>query len=88
MITVERPGEEKLKAIGVRDWSVWEKEVSEFPWEYDMEEICYILSGEATIMPETGDPVTIIPGDLVTFPVGLKCVWKVTEPIKKHYDFR
>ncbi len=88
MITVERPGEEELKTIGVRDWPVWEKEESEFPWEYSMEEVCFILSGEATVFPETGEPVTIVPGDLVTFPVGMKCVWKITVPIRKHYEFR
>jgi uncharacterized cupin superfamily protein len=88
MITVVRPGEEELKTLGVRYWPVWEKEVSEFLWEYDMEEVCFILSGGATITPETGDTVTIVPGDLVTFPVGIKCTWRITAPIRKHYDFR
>ncbi len=88
MIKVERPDEKRLLELDVTSWSVWEKEISEFPWEYDMEEVCYILSGKATITPERGDPAKIIPGDLVTFPMGMKCVWKITEPIKKHYDFR
>jgi uncharacterized cupin superfamily protein len=26
-------------------------------------------------------------GDLVTFPDGAKCVWKIDEPIKKKYKF-
>lgn len=88
MIGIERPDEKGLSKKGVRSWPVWEKEVSEFPWEYGMEEICFILEGEATITPEKGDPVNIKPGDLVTFPRGLKCRWEITSPIRKHYDFR
>ena len=88
MIKVERPDEKKLEVLGVMSWSVWEKEVSEFPWEYDMEEVCYILSGEATITPEEGDPVTIRRGDLVTFARSMKCRWNIHSAIRKHYDFR
>ncbi len=58
------------------------------PWEYDMEEVCLILEGKATITPDGGIPLTIGPGDLVTFPRGMKCRWEITDPIRKHYDFR
>jgi uncharacterized cupin superfamily protein len=85
---VERPDEKLLADQGILHWPIWEKEVSEFPWQYDMEEVCYILQGEATIIPETGSPVTIRAGDLVTFSRGLKCRWRITAPIRKHYDFR
>ena len=33
----------KMDVLGVYDWATWEKEVSEFPWEYSEEETCYIL---------------------------------------------
>ncbi len=88
MITVEKPDEDRLNREGVFGWPVWEKEVSEFPWEYDMQEVCYIIQGRAIITPESGSPVEIAPGDLVTFPAGMKCRWRITEPIRKHYDFR
>lgn len=87
MIKVERPTEEKLKELDVMSWPIWEKEESEFPWEYDLEETCYILSGEATITPEEGDPVRIGPGDLVTFSCSMKCRWIIHSTIRKHYDF-
>ncbi len=88
-IQVERnPGEERLKELGVRDWPIWTKEVSEFPWEYDTDEVCYILEGEVTVTPDGGGPVRIQAGDLVTFPKGMKCTWKITRDIRKHYDFR
>jgi uncharacterized cupin superfamily protein len=88
VIRVERLGEKQLEALRVFSWPIWEKEVSEFPWEYDMEEVCYILEGQATITPEDEESVTIRPGDLVTFPHGMKCHWRITSPIRKHYDFR
>lgn len=77
----------KLDVLYVDDWPVWSKEVSEFDWEYDKTETCYIVEGKAIITPENGEPVTIESGDMVNFPKGLKCVWKIIEPIEKHYNF-
>ena len=87
MIHVEKPSEEKLKQLGVRSWPVWTKEESEFPWEYDEKETCYILEGDVTVTPESGEPVRFGKGDLVVFPEGLKCRWKIHKAVKKHYRF-
>ncbi len=87
-IKIERqPDEQRLKELGIETWPVWSKEVSEFLWEYDADEICYILEGEVTVTPENSAPVVIKAGDLVTFPKGMKCVWKITKNIRKHYCF-
>jgi uncharacterized cupin superfamily protein len=68
-------------------WPVWEKEESEFPWVYqDFDEECYILDGEAHIRTIEGN-YTIKAGDFVTFKKGLECDWKITKPIRKHYNF-
>ena len=40
MIHVEEPTEEKLLMLNVKSWPIWEKEISEFPWEYDETETC------------------------------------------------
>ena len=68
------------------DWPIWEKEESEFPWEYDEKETCLILSGKAVIKCDDGT-VEFAAGDFVTFPIGLKCTWEIKEKIKKHYKF-
>lgn len=87
-IKIERnPSSDRLKALGIEDWGIWTKEVSEFPWTYDSTETCYVLDGEVTVTPDGGDPVHIQKGDLVTFTKGLACTWKVTHPIRKHYAF-
>lgn len=81
------PDAARLARLGVERWPVWEKEVSEFPWEYAERETSYILEGRVIVTPEGGAPVEIAKGDLVTFPAGLACTWKVVEPIRKHYRF-
>lgn len=86
-IKVEKLGEDELKAKGIFDWPVWEKEVSQFPWSYDQTEECYILEGKATVTPDSGDPVEFGVGDYVTFPKGINCTWNITTPVKKHYRF-
>ncbi|MFA7711695.1 MAG: cupin domain-containing protein, partial [Candidatus Neomarinimicrobiota bacterium] len=50
-------------------------------------EICYFLEGEVEVVPESGQPVKIKKGDLVTFPQGLTCTWKISKPVRKHYRF-
>jgi len=85
-IKVEKPTPEKLKELGVDSWPIWEKEVSEFDWYYDTNETCYFLEGEVEVTTEDGEKVVIKKGDLVTFPKGLKCRWKVVKPVRKHYN--
>ncbi len=87
-IEIERnPDEERLNDLGVYDWPIWTKEVSEFPWSYDEPETCYFLEGDVEVTPEDGEPVTVGKGDLVTFPQGMDCTWNVREPVRKHYRF-
>lgn len=87
-ITVEsKLSEERLAQFAVKRWPVWEKEVSEFPWQYQDTEVAYILEGEVVVTPVDGDAVHFASGDLVTFPAGLRCVWKIIKPLRKHYSF-
>jgi uncharacterized protein len=81
------PSEERLKELGVANWDIWEKEVSEFPIDFDETETAYILEGEILVTPEGGEAVRIIPGDLVVFPEGLNSHWQVVKPLRKHYSY-
>lgn len=87
MIKVEKPSEDKLSALQVRSWPVWVKEISEFPWEYDEKETCYLLEGDVIVTGDDGTSAHFGKGDLVTFPAGLKCRWKILKEVKKHYKF-
>ena len=82
-----QPGEAQLKELGVADWPIWEKDASEFPWQYDAAETCYILEGDVVVTPDDGEPVQMGKGDLVTFPAGMSCRWTIRQAIRKHYRF-
>lgn len=86
-ILVERPEKSRIEEMGVTEWPVWEKEVSRFDWVYEEKETCYILRGRARVEPENAEAVEFGAGDMVIFPQGMRCVWEITSPIKKHYRF-
>lgn len=87
-IIIERqPDSERLNQLGVFNWSIWTKEASEFPWTYDESETCYFLEGSVIVTPDGGEPVSMGKGDLVTFPAGMSCTWKIESAVKKHYRF-
>lgn len=87
-ITVEHnPGQDKLQALNVAKWPTWDKEVSEFTIDFDETEVAYVLEGEIIVTPVGGEPVTIVPGDLVSFHAGLDSHWQVVKPLRKHYSY-
>jgi len=83
----KNPDDDQLEKLGVKSWPIWEKEESEFPWSYSDKETCYLLEGEVEVTPEGAEPVTFGKGDLVTFPKGMSCKWKITKAVRKHYTF-
>ena len=85
-IDIKKPKDAELEARGVRDWPIWTKEPSVFDWHYDEAETCYLLEGEVEVTTSEGT-VTFGAGDLVTFPRGLSCTWKVKVGVRKHYSF-
>jgi uncharacterized cupin superfamily protein len=83
-IEVRKPTAAEEQAM--KSCPTWEKEPSEFPWHYDDQETCLVLEGEVTVeTPE--QTVSFGPGDLVVFPEGINCTWKVQKKIRKHYKF-
>ncbi|MCK4714778.1 MAG: cupin domain-containing protein [Candidatus Aenigmarchaeota archaeon] len=82
-IEVRKPTEDEIKST--ESWGTWEKEPSEFDWEYGEKETCYILEGSATVTASDGESASFGAGDWVVFPPGLKCKWKIDKEIKKKY---
>lgn len=85
-IIVEQLSEDELLRRGIRSWPTWESPVTRFDWYYEEQEQCYFTSGDVVVETPSG-PVEIKEGNFVTFPKGLRCVWDVREPVKKHYKF-
>ncbi len=87
IIVEHRPTSQQLEKLGIAGWPIWTKEKSEFPWTYDEKEICYFINGKVIVTPKGESPIEIEAGDLVTFPEGLTCTWKILSDVKKHYKF-
>ncbi len=85
-VVVRKPEEGELERLGVLGWPTWDCEPQTFPWHYERKEVCYILEGKVTVEAE-GTSVTFGPGDVVVFPAGLDCVWKIEEAVRKHYTY-
>ena len=85
-IVIKQLSDVEIDNMGILNWPIWTCEVSEFPWKYDVEESCLILEGEV-YLAAGADNLKIKAGDFVIFPKGLSCIWKVTKPIRKHYQF-
>lgn len=85
-IEIDQPEQEELDEMGVYSWPIWEHDEDKFEWYYDKTETCLIVAGEATIVSEF-ESITIKPGDFVTFPAGLECIWDIDSAIKKYYSF-
>lgn len=86
-IEVRKPTQEEMNTC--KNWPIWSCGKSLFDWDYTQTETCLVLEGRVRITdrPAGDAEVTFGPGDLVVFPVGLKCIWDVREPVKKHYNF-
>ena len=49
---IHSPDPASLERLGVRQWGIWTKEVSTFPWTYDAQETCYFLEGDVIVTPD------------------------------------
>ena len=85
-VIIENLGEAEVENRGIRNWPVWEKEISRFDWTYEGDEECLILEGEVFVETDKGS-FLIKKGDFVTFKKGLECIWDIKKPIKKYFNF-
>lgn len=85
-VEIKKLSNSEIQNMGIKSWPIWEKEISRFDWTYSDTEQCLILEGEFNV--ETTEGIFhVVPGDFVTFKKGLNCIWDITKPVKKHYNF-
>ncbi|MGO4885767.1 MAG: cupin domain-containing protein [Bryobacteraceae bacterium] len=69
------------------DWTenivVWDCTAGRFEWHYCQDETAVVISGEAFILNKEGEERRLGPGDVVFFPAGTSCTWRVPERIRK-----
>jgi uncharacterized cupin superfamily protein len=62
---------------------LWRSEPQSFPYPFTADETIHALQGELVIDLESGEKVTLRPGDIASFTKGTKSTWTVTQPFKK-----
>ena len=85
-IKIKKLTENEIKERGITSWPIWTCDISEFDWKYSEQETCLLLEGEVVVKSDH-ETVKFSAGDFVVFPRGLKCRWKITKPVRKHYSF-
>lgn len=63
--------------------ALWHCTPGIFNWHYAEDEIAHIISGEVFISVGDGAERRLQGGDVVLFPAGSSCRWRVTEPVRK-----
>src|ERR1700689_669430 len=74
---IARSGDTSMKVI------VWSCTRGRFRWQYDVDEMVQILSGEVVITDHNGKERRLTSGDTAFFPAGSWSVWHVTQDVRK-----
>ena len=85
-IQITKPSDQEIQTKDIHSWPIWTCDISEFDWKYDQQESCLLLAGSVTVETDH-EVVSFGAGDFVVFPKGLQCRWKVSSPVRKHYQF-
>ena len=65
-------------------WNMfWECTAGRFNWHYDNDETAFIVSGEVFITTGTTRERRFGPGDMIFFPAGSSCTWRIPVLVKK-----
>ncbi|CAJ1454956.1 unnamed protein product [Effrenium voratum] len=80
-ITVERQiSKARQEELGTSGWAAWESDTKlteTWPVTYADPETVFVLEGSATVSPEGGGAVALLPGDMASFPPGQTFIWTV-----------
>lgn len=67
---------------------LWECTAGRFKRTCGVDEIVFILEGEATVREETGAVHDLRPGDVAYFPLGLELRWDIPHYVRKFFVIR
>jgi uncharacterized cupin superfamily protein len=71
---------------GVARTGIWQASPGSFRGaRVDALEVCYIISGSATIVSDDGQETRVEPGSLFALPIGWTGTWHVHSTIRKAY---
>ncbi|MFP6751780.1 MAG: cupin domain-containing protein [Pirellulaceae bacterium] len=68
---------------------LWSCEPGKFEWTFSWDEFVHLLEGEVEITEDgTDNTVTLGPGDMAHFPLGMKTHWHVRKAVRKFFVIR
>src|SRR5689334_19179680 len=62
---------------------VWSCTNGLFRWDYTVDEMVHIVSGEVFILDHANAERRLGPGDTAFFPAGSRSIWRVTQEVRK-----
>ena len=82
--TVVAQSEDKKVSSGL-----WSCEPGKFEWTFSWDEFVHVLEGEVEITEDgTDNTITLRPGDMAHFPLGMKTRWHVKQKVRKFFVIR
>ncbi len=82
--TVVTQSEDKKVSSGL-----WTCEPGKFEWNFSWDEFVHVLEGEVDITEDgTDTTITLGPGDMAHFPLGMKTHWHVKQAVRKFFVIR
>jgi len=58
---------------------------SRFRYTFETDETFHVIEGRVTITLDSGESVTLTPGDIASFPRGAHAVWDISHPLRKFF---
>lgn len=55
MRIIKQADEAIIDKLQCRSWNTWTCDASTFPWSYNDHEVCLVISGEFSVVPDDGD---------------------------------
>jgi hypothetical protein len=64
---------------------VWECTPGRFRWNFTYDETVIVVKGRATVELESGETISLNPGDMAFFERGQWSTWTIHEPLRKAF---
>jgi uncharacterized cupin superfamily protein len=64
---------------------IWSCTPGRFRWVYSYDETVVVFKGSATVVMDSGEEVSLQPGDMAFFPRGQNSTWTIHEDFRKAF---
>ncbi|KAF5178187.1 plastid transcriptionally active [Thalictrum thalictroides] len=79
----------RLDELGVSRWSMWKTGKCQLSWDWQVDQLVYIVEGEVRVVPEGSERyMRFVAGDLVRYPKWFEADLYFNAPYQELYSFR